>query len=76
MTDLLDTYMDRIPINRARPGDIIQIAWAKYPQHLAVLSGEDRIIHATQDAGQVVETTLSAWMRRMIRGAWKYKGVE
>lgn len=75
MTDIIEQHMDKIPVSAATAGDVIHIAWAKYPQHLAVMSGDETIIHAHEDAGRVVETHLGIYMQRCIRGVYRFRGV-
>lgn len=63
----------------AQPGDVLLMRFVKYPQHFAILSsrGDDwRIIHAYEQAGEVVENIIDAkWRRRMVR-AFRIPNVE
>jgi NlpC/P60 family putative phage cell wall peptidase len=67
--------LKRISIHQAGPGDIVYMAWGKFPQHLAILT-EIGIIHSYQTAGKVVEHPLDAFWRARIHSAYRFPCVE
>lgn len=62
-----------VPISKdeALPGDIFYIAWAKEPQHVALLS-DHGLIHSYSHVGKVVEHALDAEWERRICAAYRY----
>ena len=62
-----------VPISKdeALPGDIFYIAWAKEPQHVALMT-DHGIIHSYSHVGKVVEHALDAEWERRICAAYRY----
>ena len=59
-------FLDETP--EAFPGDLLMMRFQTDPQHFAILSTPDRIIHASATAGKVVEHQLDdLWRRRVVR---------
>lgn len=54
-----------------RPGDVLLFRWRPHlpAKHCAVVSGDDRMIHAWEGAA-VAETTIGAWWQRHLAGAF------
>lgn len=51
-----------------QPGDILLMRFASEPQHLALLTGDNTIIHAYEAAGKCCEHRLSSvWAARIVR---------
>lgn len=75
MVDILDRHLDKIPFEKALPGDVLLLAWAQNPQHLAIFTGIGTIIHAHEDARRVVETRLTKELIRCIRGTYRFRGI-
>jgi cell wall-associated NlpC family hydrolase len=73
INELLNNHMDKIAVAKAKPGDVILIAWGKYPQHLAILTDKNTLIHADENADAVVETQFSPYLKRCIRGVYRYR---
>lgn len=77
---LLQAVMDAQPclevVSSKQPGDILMMRVGREPQHLAVYTGDDTIIHAYEAVGKVCEHRLdSVWAKRIIR-IYRFKGVE
>jgi len=63
-----------LDIAARQPGDLLLMRFAREPQHLAVLVGEN-IVHAYANAGRCVEHRLDdAWSRRIVR-VYRFAGV-
>lgn len=75
MARLLSEHLQRIEYAEAREGDILHMATAKEPQHLAIISNDDprRIIHSSAMYGRVLEQTIDPTLK--IRGAYRIPGV-
>lgn len=78
--DLMDAarkWLREIPISAAREGDVLlfRMGLGAPAKHVAILSGEDRILHAYW-VRSVCETRLVPWWRRRIAGAFSFPGVE
>ncbi len=53
---------------RARPGDLLLMRFTRDPQHLAILTDEQTIVHAYESVGTCCEHRLSpAWAARIVR---------
>ena len=60
----------------AREGDILHISFGlRRPQHIAFLTGHNRILHAYMKNKCVVEHEMDAEWHNMIRAAYAFKGV-
>jgi NlpC/P60 family putative phage cell wall peptidase len=59
----------------ARPGDVLvfRIRAGAVAKHAAILSAQDRMIHATERAS-ATEIAVSPWWRRRIAGAFSFPG--
>lgn len=66
-----------IAVGSAREGDVLlfRMAMGSPAKHAAIVSGEDRIIHAYWGRA-VCETRLVPWWRRRIAAAFQFPGVE
>lgn len=68
-------HLDAIPIADADHGDLLMMWWnrhTKEPQHLAILNGPDRIVHAYTGSSTVVHVHLSPKYRRRITHAFRF----
>jgi cell wall-associated NlpC family hydrolase len=66
--------LERIPLTRPSPGDLLLMRFASDPQHLAICAGET-IIHAYEAAGQCCEHRLSSmWASRIVR-VYRFRGI-
>ena len=67
--------LERIPLTRPSPGDLLLMRFASDPQHIAICAGET-IIHAYEAAGQCCEHRLSSlWQSRIVR-VYRFRGIE
>lgn len=56
-----DEHLLALDTQRARPGDVVLIAWRRYPMHCGILGGwllYTTLIHAFAPAGKVIEHRL------------------
>lgn len=69
-------HLREVPVSRVGPGDVLifRMALGAPAKHAAIVSGEDRIIHAYWGRA-VCETRMVAWWRRRIAGAFRFPGV-
>ena len=76
MERILAENMDRVQLDQRRAGDVLHFAFDAEPQHLAILTEENTIIHAySLQPRRVVEVPLDAvWLARA-RGVYRYKGL-
>lgn len=70
-------HLHEIAVGAARPGDVLlfRMGLGSPAKHAAIVSGEDRIIHAYWGRS-VCETRLVPWWRRRIAAAFQFPGVE
>lgn len=75
MARLLGEHLQRIEYVEAREGDILHMATAKEPQHLAIISNDEprRIIHSSAMHGRVLEQSIEPTLK--IRGAYRIPGI-
>ena len=76
MRQRMEAVLTEIPAADSGPGDV---AWmwirAGVPMHLGIIT-PGGIIHASADAGRVLETGLGDDMARRIRTYWRFPGLE
>ena len=56
----------------AQAGDVLLFRFDGGPRHAALMTGEDRMIHAFAPVGQVVETGMGDFWRRRLCGAFRF----
>ena len=64
-----------IPFKDSVEGDLLLFVLTKDPQHLAIKSGEDKMIHAVRKFGAVEVTIDEMWLRRL-DSVWRLKALE
>lgn len=64
-------YMIPVPIERAHPGDLLF-----FPGHVAMLLGEDRMVHASASAGKVEVVAFDAERRAKLLCAMAHRELE
>lgn len=78
---LLESMLDAQPElervkGRPNAGDILLMRFGGDPQHLAILTADNTIVHAWAIARKVCEHDLTdEWRRRIVR-AYRFRGVE
>ncbi|MEO0881496.1 MAG: NlpC/P60 family protein [Pseudomonadota bacterium] len=77
LTDAAQRHLREIPIGAAGAGDVLlfRMALGCPAKHCAIISAEDRIIHAYWGRA-VVETRLVPWWTRRISGAFSFPNIE
>lgn len=77
LLDAAARHLIPLAVNLWQPGDVIAFRWALHfpAKHLAIASGDDRMIHA-YDGACVVETAIGPWWRRRIAGLFAFPGVD
>ena len=69
--------LERVALIEDRlPGDLLLMRFASDPQHLAILTDQQTIIHAYETVGQCCEHRLSSvWASRIVR-VYRFRGIE
>lgn len=67
-------FMQSIPIPDATCGDVLVMRFRRYPQHFALVSGCDRILHAYQAIGEVCENGVAVSGAAVV-AALRFRGV-
>lgn len=73
MAEVLGEHLERINASEAIYGDILHFKFARFPQHVGILTDNETFIHADSHEGKVVETRLSGHWAREVRGAYRFK---
>ncbi len=75
MLDAANKYLRKIDVKTVRPGDVVIFRWRArlVAKHVAIVSGDHKMIHAIEGA-PVSEVTLSPWWRRHFAGAFSFPG--
>lgn len=53
-------------------GDVLVIRYDQQPQHVAIATSSDKMVHSFAPAGKVVETTIGPYWRRRIIGTYYF----
>lgn len=69
-------YLDEIPLQAVRLGDILQFTFVREPMHFAIVSQLDPryVVHSYSRAARVVENGAKASFWKLLR-AYRYKGL-
>lgn len=62
-----------VPIEEALPGDVMMFAFRTEPQHIAIYTGDNTLIHAYQEVEAVVENSLDDTWRARLRGVFRLR---
>lgn len=79
MLDHIRKVADEVPLNEARPGDVIVITDAIYPFHVAFRSERDglpHIIHAHAQRRKVVEEHFAHEWKKLASHAFVIRGID
>jgi len=60
------------PVAEIEPGDILLFRYDNQPQHVALATESDRMIHSFAVAGEVVETIIGDYWRRRLNGIYRF----
>jgi NlpC/P60 family putative phage cell wall peptidase len=60
------------PASNIEPGDILLFRYDNQPQHAALVTEADRMIHSFAVAGEVVETIIGDYWRRRLNGVYRF----
>lgn len=74
----VEEHCERIAPADARAGDLMIFAFARDPQHVAIVTQTDptQIVHAWSNGpGRVVENGLDDYWRRRLRGCYRLRGI-
>lgn len=75
LVSICDKYLIKIPIEEAKPGDVLLMSWRRGPQHMALLTDQG-ILHAHIGVKKVVEHVYDdEWKARTV-AAYNIPGLE
>ena len=60
------------PASDIQAGDILVFRYDNQPQHVALATAPEAMIHSFAPAGRVVETPLGAYWARRLVGVWRF----
>ena len=60
------------PVDSISAGDILLFRYDGQPQHVALATGEDTMIHSFAPAREVVETSIGTYWRRRLVGVYRF----
>lgn len=73
----LERHGRRSGLDRARPGDVVLVAWERVPRHLGILGETTQaVIHAHEPLGGVVEQRLDSGFAGHIVAVYRFPGVK
>lgn len=72
MERLLGQHLVQVPKSARRGGDVVFFYWAKFGQHLGILTDPDHVVHAYQPAGKVVLTPLTGPHLKAARRIYRF----
>lgn len=77
MAEAARRHMKEVSVSEARVGDVLLFRMRAHgpAKHAAILSGENRMIHAWSGRA-VVETAMGRWWRARAAHAFRFPGVE
>ncbi len=64
-----------VKVDSFRAGDILLFRYDQQPQHVALATSANTMIHSFAPAGRVVETNIGAYWRRRLLGAYRMDGM-
>lgn len=78
MGEVLDAHLDRVEPARMHSADVLWMAFARDPQHLALLLPADHILHAFNQGPdpRVVMHGLRGPFRAALRRVYRFRGLE
>jgi NlpC/P60 family putative phage cell wall peptidase len=62
-----------VPETKIEAGDVLLFRYDNQPQHAALATDADRMIHSFAPAGKVVETNIGAYWQRRLNGIYRFK---
>jgi len=72
----LAANLGAVAASAAGAGDVLLLRIRHDPQHVAILTGAETVVHAYSGIGRVVETRLDERWRRRVIAAYRFPGVE
>ena len=72
----LRAHLTEKPKAQLLPGDVLWMAFVREPQHLAIYTERDTIIHAAERYGKCVEQRFDLTWQRRLRLVFAFPGVE
>lgn len=61
------------PVPEIATGDVLLFRYDGHPQHAALATGADCMIHSFAPAGKVVETVIGDYWRRRLSGVYRFE---
>ncbi len=71
---LIDALQEHgaVPVTSIQPGDVLLFRYDNQPQHVALATESDRMIHSFAVAGEVVETIIGDYWQRRLNGVFRF----
>lgn len=69
----LNKYMFRIPTNMQQAGDIFYMSFTKTPQHLAIYTSTNTIIHSASVFKGVIEQSFSKYWKSKTKEIYRFR---
>lgn len=73
-TSLVEALMAHggVPVEDISAGDILLFRYDGQPQHVALATSQETMIHSFAPAGEVVETLIGTYWRRRLVGVYRF----
>jgi len=62
-----------VAVNDWQAGDVLLFRYDRQPQHVALATSTDTMIHSFAPAGKVVETLIGDYWKRRLTGVYRFK---
>jgi NlpC/P60 family putative phage cell wall peptidase len=60
-------------VDDIQAGDVLLFRYDQQPQHAALATGSDMMIHSFAPAGKVIETSIGDYWKRRLTGIYRFK---
>lgn len=64
------------PVSVISPSDILLFRYDNQPQHVALATGDNSMIHSFAPAGKVVETAIGQYWKRRLSGIYRFSFIQ
>jgi cell wall-associated NlpC family hydrolase len=64
-----------VVVDDIRAGDVLLFRYDRQPQHVALATSADTMIHSFAPAGKVVETSIGPYWQRRLTGIYRFSSL-